>query len=49
MHYQHTSDLVMDKKGDQLADFKSILNRWKNNSCQVLNARGVNYITWKYV
>jgi hypothetical protein len=45
----NTSDLVLDNKDDQLAESKSILNRWKNNFCQVLNVHGDNYITWKYV
>lgn len=49
MHYQHTSDLVEDKKGEWLADSHSVLNRRKNKFCQVLNARGVNDVTWKYV
>jgi hypothetical protein len=31
-----------DENGDLLADFHSILNRWKNYFCQLLNIHGVS-------
>jgi hypothetical protein len=37
------------KKGDNLVkswDSNSILNIWKNYFCQLLNAYGVNDVTW---
>jgi hypothetical protein len=40
--YQPGSNLVKDGNGDLLADFHSILNRWKNYFCQLLNVHGVN-------
>jgi hypothetical protein len=34
--------MVKEENGDLLTDSNSILNRWKNYFCQVLNAHGVN-------
>jgi hypothetical protein len=34
--------MVKCKNGDLLADSHSILNRWKNYFCQLLNVHGVN-------
>ena len=39
--YQPTTNLVND---DLRADSHSILNRWKNHFCQLLNIHGVNVI-----
>ena len=40
--YQPGSDVLKDAKGDRLADSHSILNSWRNISCQLLNVHGVN-------
>jgi hypothetical protein len=40
--YQPTTNMVKAENGDLLADFHSILNRWKNYFCQLLNVYGVN-------
>jgi hypothetical protein len=37
MGYQPKNNLVKDENGDLLADFHSILNRWKNYFSQLLN------------
>jgi hypothetical protein len=34
--------MAKEENGDLLADFHSILNRWKNYFCQILNVHGVN-------
>jgi hypothetical protein len=34
--------MAKEEKGDLLADSHSILNRWKNYFCQLLNVHGVN-------
>jgi hypothetical protein len=34
--------MIKEENGDLLADSHSILNRWKNYFCQVLNVHGVN-------
>jgi hypothetical protein len=34
--------MVVDENGDLLADTHSILNRWKNYFCQLLNVHGIN-------
>jgi len=34
--------LVKDEKGDLLADFHNILNRWSNCFCQLLNVHGID-------
>jgi hypothetical protein len=34
--------MVKEKNGDLLADSHSILNRWKNYICQLLNVHGVS-------
>jgi hypothetical protein len=34
--------MVKAENGDLLADSRSILNRWKNYFCQLLNVHGVN-------
>ena len=33
--YLYRSNLIKDEKSDLLADFHSILNRWKNHFCQL--------------
>jgi hypothetical protein len=40
--YQPRTNMVKAENGDLLPDFHSILNRWKNYFCQVLNVHGVN-------
>jgi hypothetical protein len=39
--YQSRTNLVKDKRGNQLADPHRILNRWKNYSYQLLNVHRV--------
>jgi hypothetical protein len=34
--------MVIEENGDLLTDSHSILNRWKNYFCQILNGQGVN-------
>jgi hypothetical protein len=34
--------MVKEENGDLLADSHSILNRWKNYFCQLLNVHGIN-------
>jgi hypothetical protein len=38
--YQPKTDLVKDKRGDLVADPQTILTRWKNYFCQLLNVQG---------
>jgi hypothetical protein len=40
--YQPRTNMVKEENGDLLADSHSILIRWKNYSCQLLNVHGVN-------
>jgi hypothetical protein len=40
--YQPKTNLVKGENGDILADSHSILSRWKNYFCQLLNVQGVN-------
>ena len=40
--YQHRPNIVKDEKGDLVADFHSILPRWRNDFSQLLNVHGVN-------
>jgi len=40
--YQPRTNLVKDENGDLLADSHSILNRWKNYFCHLLNAHSSN-------
>jgi hypothetical protein len=40
--YQPRTNIVKEENGYLLADSHSILNRWKNYFCQLLNAHGVN-------
>jgi hypothetical protein len=40
--YQPRNNVVIDEKGDMVADFHSILARWRNNFVQLLNVHGVN-------
>jgi hypothetical protein len=42
--YQPRTNLAKDDNGDLLADSHSILNRWKNYFCQLLNVHGVNNV-----
>jgi hypothetical protein len=44
--YQPRTNMVKEENGDVLADSHSILNRWKNYFCQLLNVHGVNDV-WK--
>jgi hypothetical protein len=41
---QHRTNIVKDKKGDLVTDCHSILARWRNHFCQLLNVRGVNNV-----
>jgi hypothetical protein len=36
--------MVKAENGNLLADFHSIMNRWKNYFCQLLNVHGVNNV-----
>jgi hypothetical protein len=38
--YQPRTNLVKDERGDLLAHSYTILNRWKNYFCQLLNVHG---------
>jgi hypothetical protein len=40
--YQPRTNMVKEENGDLLADFHSILNRWKNYFCQLLNIHTVS-------
>jgi hypothetical protein len=40
--YRPTAKLIKDEKDDQLADSHSVLNRWRNYFCQLLNVQGDN-------
>ena len=40
--YQPRTNIVKDEKGDLVADFHSILARWRNHFSQLLNVLGVN-------
>jgi hypothetical protein len=40
--YKPRTDMVKEENGDLLADSRSILNRWKNYFCQLLNVHGVD-------
>jgi len=40
--YKLRTNTVKDMNGDLLADSHSILNRWKNYFCQLLNVHGVS-------
>jgi len=42
--YQPRTNIVKDDKGDSVADFHSILARWRNYFSQLLNVHGVNYV-----
>jgi hypothetical protein len=42
--YQPRINLINGDNGDLLADSHSVLNRWKNYFCQLLNVHGVNDI-----
>jgi len=45
MHLRRVTNLeltVKDENGNLLADSHSILNRWKNYFCQLLNAHSIN-------
>ena len=39
--YQPRCDIVMDEKGDLVADSRSILARWRNYFSQLFNVHGV--------
>ena len=36
--------MVRDEKGDLVADYHSILARWRNHFCLLLNVHGVNEV-----
>jgi hypothetical protein len=36
------TDLVMDERGDLLADFHNILNRQKNHCCKTLTVHAID-------
>jgi hypothetical protein len=38
--YQSKTNLVKDERGDLLTDPQTILTRWKNYFCQLLNVQG---------
>jgi hypothetical protein len=40
--YQPRTNMVKEENGDLLANSHSILSRWKNYFCQLLNAHGVS-------
>jgi hypothetical protein len=42
--YQSKTNLVKDEKGDLIADPQTILTRWKNYFCQLLNVQSVRGI-----
>jgi hypothetical protein len=42
--YQPRTNLLKNENGDLLADSHSILNRWKNYSCQMLNVHWINNV-----
>jgi hypothetical protein len=39
---QPSTNVVKDEKGDLVTDSHSILTRWKEHFCQLLNVHGVN-------
>ena len=42
--YQSRTNIVKDEMGDLVADFHSILARWRNRFCKLLNVHGVNNV-----
>jgi len=40
--YHPRTNIVKDEKGDFAANIHSILARWRNHICHLLNAHGVN-------
>ena len=40
--YQHRTRIVNDEKVDFVADFHSIMARWRNYFSQILNVHGVS-------
>ena len=40
--YYPRTKIVKDDKGDLVADFHSILARWRNYFSQILNVHGIN-------
>jgi hypothetical protein len=40
--YQPRTNIVKDEKGDLVADYHSILTRWRNYFSQLLNVQGDN-------
>ena len=47
--YQSRSTTVKDGKGDLVTDCYSILARWRNHFCQLLNVHGVNDVRLKHI
>jgi hypothetical protein len=48
MGYLATANLLKGQKNDMLGDLISILNRWMNDSCQLLNV-GINPLKKKRI
>jgi hypothetical protein len=46
---QPKTNVVKHEKGDLLADSHSILNKWNNHFCQLLNMYWVDDVRLKYV
>jgi len=46
--YQPGTNIVKDEMGDLVADFHSVLARWRNHLSQLLNIHGVNDVSQKY-
>jgi hypothetical protein len=42
--YKLRNNIIKDDNDDLLGDFHSVLNRWKNYFCQLLNVHGINYV-----
>jgi hypothetical protein len=49
MGQQRGNNIVKDENGDLLADFHSILNRWKNYYSQLLNVHRVSEVRQKCI
>ena len=40
--YQRRTNIVKDERGDLVTDCHSIVAKWRNHFCQLLNVHGVN-------
>jgi hypothetical protein len=47
--YQSRNNFVQDEKGHLVADPCSILNRWKNHFCQLLDENKIILDSVKYI